>query len=1537
MRETTRLNERPDPVVHGLYDENFEHDACGVGFIADLNGNRTHDIVSKGIEILVNLEHRGASGAEKNTGDGAGILTQLPHAFFLKMGPKAGIKVPAPGQYGVGQVFLPKDPKAQKRAKDILERCIDECGQNLLGWREVPVDPAGIGPTALSGEPSIWQVFVGRSSEVKDPESFERKLYVIRKYAERSVREEGFEGSWDFYVCSLSYKTLLYKGMLTPPQVGSYFVDLADEAFQSAIALVHSRFSTNTMPTWPLAHPFRTLAHNGEINTLRGNRNWMTAREGSLRSDLFSDDEIKKILPVVEAHGSDSATLDNVVELLVMGGRSIPHVMMMLIPEAWEKDPEMTPEKKAFYEYHGALIEPWDGPASVAFTDGHLIGATLDRNGLRPSRYMLTKDNILVMASEAGVLEFPPEDVVLKGRLQPGRMFIASLDEHRIIPDEEIKHRICGRKPYGEWLGNKIVVSELPAPREIRQPSSENVIDRQKAFGYTLEDLRFLMEPMARNGEEAIGSMGTDVPLAVLSDKSQVLFNYFKQLFAQVTNPPIDPIREETVMSLTSYVGGEGNLLQENEGHARIIELTQPILTNDELERLRWVDKNGFTAKTISIVFKATEGEGRLKKALDRIRRQAVDAIDEGYEVIILSDKPVDSGHAAIPSLLAVGAVHHHLIRLGLRSKVGLIVETGESREVHHFALLLGYGASAVNPWLAFQTIEDMRRRKLLPEELTQQKAEYHYIKAVGKGLLKIMSKMGISAIPSYIGAQIFEAVGLGQELVEEYFTGTPSRVGGIELDTLEKETLLRHRFAFPEAHVEDYDDDIEVGGQYQWRQRGERHMLNPDTIHKLQQATWKNDWKVFKEYTRLIDDQATAPITLRGLLDFTSGTAVPLEEVESVETIVRRFASGAMSFGSISWEAHTTIAIAMNRLGGKSNTGEGGEDSRRFKTVEKASRVSDIVGEDALANYDLKAGDSLRSAIKQVASGRFGVTSNYLVNADELQIKMAQGAKPGEGGQLPGHKVDKWIGATRHSTPGVGLISPPPHHDIYSIEDLAQLIYDLKNANTRARISVKLVAEVGVGTVAAGVAKAHSDVILISGHDGGTGASPQTSIKHAGLPWELGLAEAHQVLVRNGLRDRVVLQTDGMLRTGRDIAIAAMLGAEEWGVATAALVVMGCIMMRKCHLNTCPVGVATQDPELRKEFKGRPEHVETFFRFLAQDLREQMAALGFRTVDEMVGRADRLAPRKGITHWKARTLKLENLLHRLDVGSHGQFCCTAQDHGLDTALDNELLKMAASTLRDKSPMQAEIRLRNVNRTVGTILSSEITRRFGPDALPEDTVRIKATGTAGQSFMAFGVQGVTMEIEGEANDYFGKGLSGGKLILYPPKASTFDPVDNVIVGNVSFYGATSGEAYIMGKAGERFCVRNSGAKVVVESVGDHGCEYMTGGRVVILGDIGRNFAAGMSGGVAYLLENDKTRSRVNPAMVALEEVVDAEDLIELKELIERHAEYTGSKRALDLLARWPEAAKSFVKVMPVDYKRALREQAAAVAAVGGRS
>jgi glutamate synthase (NADPH/NADH) large chain len=1494
----------------GLYEPRFEHDACGVGFVADLNNVRSHEIVQKGIEILINLDHRGARGAEKETGDGAGILTQIPHAFFLRECSQLGIALPEPGDYGIGQCFLPRDKKTHVGAKHVFRRALDELGLDVLGWREVPTDNSTLGATAISGEPVHQQVIVRRPVGCRTQDEFERRLFVARKYGIRMVRESVRRAD-DFYICSLSSRTIVYKGMLTPEQVPAYFPDLSDESFESALALIHSRFSTNTLPTWPLAHPFRTLAHNGEINTLRGNVNWMKSREAIIESSLFTEDEIQKMRPVAQEGGSDSGILDNVVEFLLMGGRSLPHVMMMLIPEAWEKDPEIPADRKAFYEYNGAVIEPWDGPASVAFTDGTLIGATLDRNGLRPSRYCLTDDNILIMASEAGVLAVPPEKVVQKGRLQPGKMFVASLEEGRIIPDEEIKARICAEQPYQQWLDDgKIPLAELEPPRQILQPPARRVLTRQKVFGYSLEDLRILMAPMVKDGQEPVGSMGNDTPLAVLSEKSRSLFDYFHQLFAQVTNPPIDPIREEMVMSLVSFVGGEGNILVDGPEHAHMIELPQPVLTNEDLERLRWVDRQHFQAKTISTCFKAEPG--RMQRALDRLRREAEEYVLDGYQVIILTDRPVDSDHAAIPSLLAVSAVHHHLIRKGLRSRCGLVIETGEAREVHHFACLLGFGASAVNPYVAFETIEDMRLRKLLPNSLSEPEAREHYLKAVGKGLLKTMSKMGISTVSSYIGAQIFEAVGLADEVIEEYFPGTVSRIGGIDVGTIERETLMRHQAAY--IDVED-QTDLELGGLYQWRLRGERHLHNPDTIHKLQHAARTNDYELYREYARLIDDNSDAPITLRHLLEFTNLTPIPIEEVEPVESIVKRFATGAMSFGSISWEAHTTLAIAMNRLGAKSNTGEGGEDPARF---------------EALPN-----GDSMRSAIKQVASGRFGVTSNYLVNADELQIKMAQGAKPGEGGQLPGHKVDKKIAKTRHSTPGVGLISPPPHHDIYSIEDLAQLIYDLKNSNPRARINVKLVAEVGVGTISAGVAKAHADVILISGHDGGTGASPLSSIKHAGLPWELGLAEAHQVLMRNNLRDRVVLQTDGLLRTGRDIAIATLLGAEEWGVATGALVAMGCIMMRKCHLNTCPVGVATQDEELRKLFTGDPDHVVNFFRFIAQDLREHMARLGFRAVDEMVGRVDRIAPLRDIRHFKAKQLDLSRLLHFVRANDRcGTFCCVPQDHGLDRALDNELVRLAAPALERGEAVEAAFEIRNVNRTVGTILGHEITRRTGEEGLPEDTIRFKATGSAGQSFMAFAPRGLTIELEGEANDYFCKGLSGGTAILYPPESSTYNPNENVICGNVSFYGATSGKAFILGPAGERFCVRNSGAQVVVEGVGDHGCEYMTGGRAVVLGPIGRNFAAGMSGGIAYLWDEDeRARPRVNPGMVDLEDVSDPEDAAELKTLIEEHARVTGSERAKRILATWEVQLRKFVKVMPRDYKRALAELAAETAAV----
>ncbi len=1493
----------------GLYDPRFEHDSCGVGFVADLNNVTSHGVVEKGIQVLKNLDHRGARGAEPDTGDGAGILVQLPHAFLLRECTDLGISLPEPGQYAVAQCFFQRDRSRHYGTKIVLDRILEELGLPLLGYREVPVDDSTLGASAVAAEPVVVQVFIGRPVSCHSQDDFERRLLVARKYATRMVRES-VQSAEKFYICSMSSRTILYKGMLTPAQVPAYFPDLVDEAFESALALIHSRFSTNTLPSWPLAHPYRTLAHNGEINTIRGNVNWMRSREALLETAYFSADDINKMRPIVQEGSSDSGILDNVVELLMLSGRSLPHVMMMLIPEAWEKDSDITAERRAFYEYHGGVIEPWDGPASIAFTDGTLIGATLDRNGLRPSRYCLTDDNLLVMASEAGVLDVPPEKIVRKGRLQPGKMFVASLEEHRIIPDEEIKARICAEQPYQAWLDEgKISIAELDPPREILQPHTSRVLTKQKVFGYTLEDLRILMAPMALEGQEPVGSMGTDTPLAVLSDKSRNLFDYFQQLFAQVTNPPIDPIREEMVMSLVSFVGAEGNLLEADSGHARMIELPHPVLTNADLERLRWVDRKHFQAKTVSIGFHAQPG--RMRRALERLRREAEEYVLDGYEVIILTDRTVDSDHAAIPSLLAVSAVHHYLIRKGLRSRCGLLIETGEAREVHHFATLLGFGASAVNPYVAFETIEDMRLRELLPLEMSGSEARERYLKAVGKGLLKTMSKMGISTVSSYIGAQIFEAVGLSDEVIEEYFPGTASRIGGIDLATIEREVLMRHRAAY--IDVED-ETDLELGGQYQWRLRGERHLHNPDTIQRLQQAARTNDYELYREYARLIDHAKDAPITLRNLMEFADLVPIPIDEVEPASEIVKRFATGAMSFGSISWEAHTTLAIAMNRLGAKSNTGEGGEDPVRFEP--------------------LPNGDSMRSAIKQVASGRFGVTSNYLVNADELQIKMAQGAKPGEGGQLPGHKVDKTIGRVRYSTPGVGLISPPPHHDIYSIEDLAQLIYDLKNSNPRARVNVKLVAEVGVGTIAAGVAKAHADVILISGHDGGTGASPLSSLKHAGLPWELGLSEAHQVLMRNHLRDRVVLQTDGLLRTGRDIAFATLLGAEEWGVATGALIAMGCIMMRKCHLNTCPVGVATQDEELRALFTGDPQHVVNFFTFLAEDLRRHMARLGFRTVNEMVGRVDKLSPRRDVKHFKARQLDLSRLLHFMPANDRsGSYHAVEQDHGLARALDNELIALAAPALERGQAVRGEFAIRNVNRTVGTILGQEITRRNGAAGLPADTIRFKATGSAGQSFMAFAPRGLTIELEGEANDYFCKGLSGGTAILYPPRTSTFDPNENVVVGNVSFYGATGGKAFILGPAGERFCVRNSGAQVVVEGVGDHGCEYMTGGRAVILGPTGRNFAAGMSGGVAYLWDVDGlSRSRVNPGLVDLEKMDDPDDVAELKLLIEEHAAATDSKRAGRILDDWDRQLGRFIKVMPRDYKRALTELAAETAA-----
>ncbi|MBI3581495.1 MAG: glutamate synthase large subunit [Nitrospinae bacterium] len=1499
------MEEQVEDKHEGLYEPSFEHDSCGVGFVADLDGKKTHKTIRNGIQILENLEHRGASGAEKNSGDGAGLTLQTPDEFFRKKGSNLGFALPDEGNYAVGMVFLPKDDGAREKIMAIFKKCVEEEGQELLGWRRVPTDNHMLGASALNAEPHISHAFVRRGKNVADQDAFERKLYVIRNHSKKLVQESGIKDAGTFYVASLSSRTLCYKGMLTASQLSAYFPDLSDDSLKSALALVHSRFSTNVMPSWPLAHPFRFLAHNGEINTLRGNINWMRAREALFAPDLFTTDELDKLRPVIDDGQSDSAILDNVVELLVLNGRSLPHVMMMLIPEAWASDKEMSATKKAFYEFHATLIEPWDGPASIAFTDGRIIGATLDRNGLRPSRYLLTHDNVLVMSSEAGVLDFPPESIRLKGRLQPGRMFVASLEEGRIIPDDEIKERMAGAKPYAKWLEEgRATTADFPPVKSKYKNDFPTLVRRQSAFGYTFEDLKMILAPIAQAGEEPVGSMGNDAPLAVLSDRPHLLFNYFYQLFAQVTNPPIDSIREESVMSLVSFIGAQGQVLSEAKEHCRVIEIPNPVLTNDALEKLRNINNDRFGAVSIPILFPSVESGGAgLGAALDKICALAAEAVASGRNIIILSDRGVDEKNAPIPSLLATSAVHHHLIREGKRAKCGIVVETGEAREVHHFALLLGYGASAVNPYLAFESIADLVERGMLEEKTSVEKGEKNFIKAIEKGLLKTIAKMGISTIQSYIGAQIFEAVGLGEELVARYFTKTPSRIGGVGLETLEKEALARHHAGFPKARGA--EPGLEPGGDYYWRARGEKHTFNPETIQVLQRAVRNNDYAAFKQYSKMVVEESGLN-TLRSLLEFTNSSPIPLDEVEPVEKIARRFFSGAMSLGSISKEAHETVAIAMNRIGARSNTGEGGEDPKRYAR--------------------LPNGDFPRSAIKQVASGRFGVTSNYLANADELQIKMAQGAKPGEGGQLPGRKVDANIAGLRHSTPGVGLISPPPHHDIYSIEDLAQLIFDLKNANTKARINVKLVSEAGVGTIAAGVAKGHAEAVLISGHDGGTGASPLSSIKHAGLPWELGLAEAHQVLMRNNLRSRIVVQTDGRVITGRDAMIAALLGAEEWGAATAVLISAGCIMMRKCHLNNCPVGVATQDPELRKNFPGKPEHVVNFFLFLAAELREHMAQLGFRTVNEMVGRVDKLKVKGGITHHKARHVKAERLLHPAKSPGCAPYCRDSQDFGMDNALDYKIMETAKPALEHGKPATGSFAVRNINRAIGTMLSAEISRRYGEAGLPDDTIKIRLTGTAGQSFAAFGAKGLTFELEGEANDYFCKGLSGAKVILYPNKKSTFKANENVIVGNVALYGATKGEVYVKGIVGERFCVRNSGANVVVEAVGDHGCEYMTGGRVVVLGPVGKNFGAGMSGGIAYILDLDgKSRPRINGNAVEPEPLDDPSETAFVRGLVEKHLKYTNSPHARWVLDHWGEILPKFIKVMPQDYKKALAE------------
>jgi len=1496
----------------GLYDASFERDACGIGFVASIKGNKSHQNISDALTILENMEHRGACGCENNTGDGAGIMIQTPHEFFFEECLKLGVHLPSFGKYGVGVIFFPREIRLREECRSIFNRTAEKLGLEILTYRKVPVNPDGIGPTALSVEPEMEHVFIACPDHINDPNVFERKLFVLRNHATHLINSTVKKDEIGFYLASLSYKTVVYKGQLTSNQVRPYFPDLNNKRVVSAFGLVHSRFATNTFPSWKLAQPFRFIAHNGEINTLQGNLNWLKTGEHGFTSPYFTKEEMEMILPIVPGAQSDSACLDNMVELLTLTGRSLPHVMMMLIPEAWDGNDMMDPVKKAFYEYHASIMEPWDGPASISFTDGKIIGATLDRNGLRPSRYCVTTDDRVIMASETGALPVDQSIVKEKGRLQPGKMFVVDMEQGRIISDEELKNDICSRKPYGDWLNQyKIRLEELEEPRvTFSHLSDSSVLKYQKAFGYSTEDIETIIKPMALDGKEPVGSMGTDIPLAVLSDEPQHLSSYFKQLFAQVTNPPIDPIRERMVMSLATFVGNNGNLLVEEPQHCHTVALKQPVLTSKELEKIRSIDTGIFQAKTLQTYFRADGKPDSLKRGLDRLCRYAEDAVHDGFEVLILCDRAVDSDHAAIPSLLATAAVHHHLIRKGLRGQVGIVVEAGDVWEVHHFACLLAFGATAINPYLAMASIRNMKANGTLVTDLTWEQLRYNYIKSVNDGLLKVFSKMGISTLQSYQGAQIFEILGINKEVVDIYFTGATSRIQGIGLEEIAKEALAKHYFAFSRKEIP--VNRLPVGGVYQWKRKGEVHLFNPTTIHLLQYSTRMNDYNTFKKYSKAVNEQSEKACTLRSMLDFKRILpSISIDEVEPAESIYRRFATGAMSFGSISWEAHTTLAIAMNRLGGKSNTGEGGEDEIRFKPMEN--------------------GDSMRSAIKQVASARFGVTSLYLTEADELQIKMAQGAKPGEGGQLPGHKVDDWIGKVRHATPGVGLISPPPHHDIYSIEDLAQLIFDLKNANRAARINVKLVSKAGVGTIAAGVTKAKADVVLISGHDGGTGASPISSIRHAGLPWELGLAEAHQTLVKNKLRSRVVVQADGQMKTGRDIAIAALLGAEEWGVATAALVVEGCIMMRKCHLNTCPVGVATQDPELRKRFTGDADHVVNFFRFMVQELREIMASLGFRTVDEMVGRVDSLQLREVIDHWKYSKLDLSPLLYQEPSGyNETLYCSEEQDHGLSEVLDWQLIEKAKPSLEKKQKVEADFPIKNTDRTVGTMLSNEITKIYRAEGLPEDTIHYRFKGTAGQSFGAFNTNGVTLELEGDANDYFGKGLSGAKLIVYPDKKASFIPENNIIIGNVAFYGATSGNGYIRGKAGERFAVRNSGAQVVVEGVGDHGCEYMTGGRAVILGDTGRNFAAGMSGGIAYVYDvKGVFPDNCNKEMVDLDPVED-QDTGELRKLIENHLHYTGSTVARFLLDDFENQLKYFVKVFPRDYKKVLQQKSSGI-------
>ncbi len=1549
------MSHRSLPVQQGLYDPRQERDACGVGFVAHIKGIKSHDRVLEGLRILVNLTHRGAVGADPLVGDGAGILLQVPHDFLRAKCAAQGLTLPAEGEYGVGMLFLPRAEAARDACERAVEGRISLEGQKLLGWRDVPVDSAILGESVKAVEPVMRQVFIARGEGCADQDAFERKLFVIRKTAELAV--SALPDVQGFYISSLSSRTIVYKGMLLANQVGKYYLDLQDPLLTSALALVHQRFSTNTFPTWDLAHPFRMIAHNGEINTVRGNVNWMAARHATMSSKLLGED-LEKLWPLITEGQSDSACFDNALELLVAGGYSLPHAMMLLIPEAWAGNPLMDEERRAFYEYYAALMEPWDGPAAVAFTDGRMIGATLDRNGLRPARYLVTDDDIVLMASEMGVLEIPQNKIVKKWRLQPGKMFLIDMQAGRIVDDGELKRELATAKPYRKWIEqSRYYLGDLPEAtgKSAGKPGSDvSLLDTQQAFGYTQEDIRFLLMPMASAGEEATGSMGNDAALPVLSDKSKVFYNYFKQLFAQVTNPPIDPIREEIVMSLTSFIGPKPNLLGIDETTPPLrLETHQPVLTNEDMAKLRGIGKltkNKYRSLVLDITYSASKGAAGCEAALQDLFKAADKAVAEGCNVLILSDRGVSAKRVAIPALLACAGVHHHLVSAGLRTSTGLVIDTGSARETHHFALLAGYGAEAVCPWLAFDTLASISGQ--LPGIIDPKETRKRFIKAVNKGLLKVMSKMGISTYQSYCGAQIFEAIGLNAAFVNKYFTGTPTQIEGIGLREVAEEAVRIHQAAFGSDPV--LADALDAGGDYAWRVRGEEHMWTPDSIAKLQHAARANNYQTYKDYARLINDQSQKLKTLRGLFEVKpAGKPVPLEEVEPAKEIVKRFATGAMSLGSISTEVHTALAIAMNRIGGKSNTGEGGEDANRYRKLKGGEKLSDIIGSNRIeVDRVMKEGDSLRSAIKQVASGRFGVTAEYLASADQIQIKMAQGAKPGEGGQLPGGKVSEYIGMLRFSVPGVGLISPPPHHDIYSIEDLAQLIHDLKSANPSASISVKLVSEIGVGTVAAGVSKAKADHIVIAGHDGGTGASPLSSIKHAGTPWELGLSEAQQTLVLNKLRGRIGLQVDGQLKTGRDVLIGALLGADEFGFSTAPLVVEGCIMMRKCHLNTCPVGIATQDPKLRRKFTGEPEHVVNYFFFVAEEVREYMAQIGIRKFDDLVGRSDLLDTRHGIEHWKARGLDFSRVFHQLEVSADvARRHAEQQDHALGKALDNKLIAHAAAALEKRQPVVIESAIYNVNRTVGTLLSHQVVKRYGHAGLPDDTITVKLKGTAGQSFGAFLAHGITLELSGEGNDYVGKGLCGGRIVVTPPVECTIVAEDNIIIGNTVLYGATEGECYFRGVAGERFAVRNSGAIAVVEGLGDHGCEYMTGGMVVVLGQTGRNFAAGMSGGVAYVLDEDGSfGKRCNMSMVQLEAIpeeaaasetgeVEGHGRVHLNHLgkadeaalrgkIEKHLRYTGSTRAKYILDNWASYLPKFVKVMPTEYRRALLEIAA---------